>query len=169
MAGVTSYLLTETSKVTFQIGSDKSTTVTLATKTAAFAPPLATTYKGTVTWELTTDDHNTINGSKVALSLDNITTSITTTSFPIADEGSGSISGSKISNVTVSNEIPLCEKDGSILSISGDCHVVNPDTGAVTYLSGNTAPSEAKPNPGNGYTCKCEFDSVQTVVSGLTS
>ena len=163
----TSLLLTELSTVTFIIDSDMSTTVTLNSGEtgAVFAPPLATTYKGTVTWTLSTDPKNTILGSKVALSLDGITVPIVTDEYIKAVEGSGDLAGSKISKVTMNNKKPLCVADGASLSITGDAYYV--DSYGTHYMSSGGGSSPSPTNP--GYTCTCIFDAVQTVTSGLIS
>lgn len=151
----TSLLLTELSTVTFIIGSDRSTTVTLNLGNigAVFAPPLATTYKGTVTWSITTDTKNSILGNDVVISMDNIEVTAYTITYPEAVPGSGSLSGSKISKVTMNNKKPMCVADGDSFSIDIDAYYT--DTSGNHYMG---------PTP-----CTCEFNAVQTVTSGLIS
>ena len=155
-----SLILTEKSTVTFQIGTDFSTTATLDSGTAIFAPPLAAVFQGVVTWTLETDPNNIIEGHEVAVALNDISIPAATAVYAIPDAASGSITGSKIAKATVSGEIPLCAADGTLFSATGDAHYVQ--DGVEYYLSGGTS-------PGEGYVCTCLFDPVQTKVSGKIS
>jgi len=155
-----SLILTEISTVTFKIGTDLSTTVPLNSGTAVFAPPLATVFRGTVTWTLETNPNNIIEGHEVALAMNSISISVSTSVYTTPDAASGSIAGSKIAKATVNSEIPLCVADGTLFSAVGDAHYVQ--DGVEYYLSGGTS-------PGEGYTCTCLFDPIQTKVSGKIS
>ena len=152
----TSLLLTEESQAVFTVTGSQGTgagTAALSAGTVAIAPTSSPGYTGTVTWTLGTDPNCTINSKKVVLSLDNVTVSATSPPYSTAIAGSGSISGSKIAKVTMSDEVPMCVADGPSLSIDGKC----------SYVDEHSQPHT------DTYTLTCVFVAVQTKVSGLTN
>lgn len=145
----TSLLLTTKSLVTFILPGATAGPATLDSGTAAFTGA----FTGTATWSITTDSKNSILGNDVVISMDDITVSASTTTYPNPVPGSGSLSGSKITKVTMSNEKPMCVADGAGLSIDIDAYYT--DTSGNHYMG---------PTP-----CTCKFNAVQTVTSGLIS
>ena len=144
----TSFLLTTKSTVIWILPGSASPATALDVGTAT----ISGTYSGTVKWSITTDPNCKINGNNVVLAINVTSVSATTGSYQTPSAGSGSVSGSKIAKIKMSNSVPMCEDDLGLLSIDGSCSYKD-SSGTHT----------------NYYTCTCEIASNQTKVSGLIS
>ena len=144
-----SYLITENSIITFTIAGSVAS-AQLNVKTAVFVPTTTPGYMGTVEWDITCDKHCTIDGPKVVISVDDIKINAYITPYVTPETADGSISSGKISDVTMSGEIPLCEKDAGSISISGSSYYVD----------------EYDEKQSKSYTCTCKLNANQLFVKG---
>lgn len=142
-----SLLLTEDSTVIFTIDTSIAKAF-LKDEQATLVPTVTPGYTGTITWELETDENNTINESKVTLGLKNITIPAVITPYETPTSASGNVSGSQIQNLKMNNKVPMCEKDSG--SFNGSCYYI--DSYDVTHTQ--------------RYTCTCIFIANQVVTKG---
>ena len=84
------------------------------------------------------------------ISVDDIKINAYITPYVTPETADGSISSGKISDVTMSGEIPLCEKDAGSISISGSSYYVD----------------EYDEKQSKSYTCTCKLNANQLFVKG---